>query len=622
MSAKSPDALTLPTDPAEALADILCLPEANEPPESRRGRLSDRVIKGAAFMVRNSNIMDLIETYRQEDRAPGKGKGGRPKTTEEEVVLILLITIVAAGEAPLVTNLAHAYRARLSTPARNLLGLPVVEKATQKQIYHRVYRALHRVLTPLDPYPCQRHKRPSRAELEKLVIEWEAALFTVNGEVVTEDGKKDGKPVKMVDARLNRLRTVSNLLLESAFMLLPHGVRGAWKGNISIDATVVHAGGKAGAPSRKKNPKPDDKMSVVPQTGWYKREDENGKLTKLAWGYEAHLAVMAANEPGVAPDFPLLVLGMSLDTPATRIGENAVVAAKSIIERGHPAGICAADRAYFPNSVPAKYQLPMRALGYRLIGDYREDQLGVQTQHDGALLVEGNWYCPGMPQPLIDATLDLRQGKISEKTYLGRIEQRGRYAFRPKQAPTPDGNIVYHCPGRGSGRTADCPLAPQATKGPIPLTLIVNPPASPDKACTNSTSITLPIAPVPTATSDDDLRAKHFQDIRYATSLWQSIWSTLRNTVEGVNAYNKDPNWSDLEEAGRRRLRGFAAQAFLLACQLLGSNIRKIETFMLKRMVTASPPPLAKTKPRRHKTTPDVTRYRPDPTGPPLAEPA
>lgn len=616
MSTSDPDDLSLPTDPAAALADILCLPKIGEPPESRRGRLSDRVIKGAVFMVRNCNLMDLINTYRQEDRVPGKKKGGRPKTTEEEVVLILLITIVAAGEAPLVTNLAHAYRARLSTPARNLLGLPVVEKATETQIYHRVYRALHRILTPLDPYPCKRRKRPSRTELEKLIRQWESADFTINGEVVIVEKK----PVKRVDARLKRLRTVTNLLLESAFLLLPKHVRSAWHGNICIDATVVHAGGKSGAPTNKKKLKPDDKMSVLPQTGWYTREDDNGKVTKLAWGYEVHLAVMAANEPGVTPEYPLLVLGMSLDTPACRVGENAVIAATSIIERGHPAGICAGDRAYFPNSDAEKFQLPMRSLGYELIGDYRKDQLGLLTQYAGAILVEGNWFSPSMPEPLINATKDLRSGAISQEVYQQRIQQRGRYAFRPKHAPTPDGNIVYICPGRGSGKTCDCPLTSDFGQGVKSLTLIVNPPANPDKACTNSASITLPIVPV--NGSSDTLRAKYYQVFRYGSPAWRAIYATLRNTVEGVNAYNKDPNWSDLEEAGRRRLRGFAAQAFILACQILGSNLRKIETFLLKRMTTAPPPALAKVKPRRHKTTPDISRYRPDPIGPPLAEPA
>jgi hypothetical protein len=74
--------------------------------------------------------------------------------------------------------------------------------------------------------------------------------------------------------------------------------------------------------------------------------------------------------------------------------------------------------------------------------------------------------------------------------------------------------------------------------------------------------------------------------------------------------------------ARRRRLRGFAAQAFLLACQILGSNLRKIETFMLKRLSQTPPQAPAIAKPRRHKTTPDVRRYAPNPNGPPLAEPA
>ena len=134
-------------------------------------------------------------------------------------------------------------------------------------------------------------------------------------------------------------------------------------------------------------------------------------------------------------------------------------------------------------------------------------------------------------------------------------------------------------------------------------------------------SITLPVVPV--NGSSDTLRSQYYQITKFSvTAPWRATYATLRNTVEGVNAYNKDPNWSDLEEAGRRRLRGFAAQTFILACQILGRNLRNIETFMLKRTTTAPPPALAKVKPRRHKTTPDISRYRPDPIGPPLAEPA
>lgn len=603
--------LSLPRDPAEALSELLCLPKPGVPPESRLGRISDRVIRGATFMVRDCGLTDLLTSYRKIDEPDLGKKGGRPALADEEIVLIILIAIVAAGDAPLVTNVAHAYRARLSSPARDLLGLPRVEKTPEKAIYFRVYRALHRILEPLDPYPGPRRKRLTRVEHEELEQEWLSAEQQIGDETF-----------KVVDVRLERLRTITNLLLESAFLLLPAEARKAWKGNICIDATVVRAGGKGGAPSKKASNKPSDKMSVVPQTGWYTRQDESGKTTKSAWGFEAHLVVMCANDPSEAADFPLLVLGMSLDTPASRVGENAVIAAKSVIDRGHPAGICAADRAYFPNCVPRNYQLPMRALGYTLIGDYRIDQLGVQAQRDGAILVEGSWYCPSMPEPLINATVDVRQGKITQSTYEARIDQRGRYLFRPKQSPTPDGNVVYQCPARGSGATAKCPIVGQPKGKITDLTLITKPPTNPDKACTNSSSITLPIAPDPSSKSADDTRAKYYQDVRYATSAWKALWSTLRNTVEGVNGYNKDPNWSDIEEAGRRRMRGFAAQAFLLACQILGSNIRKIETFMLKSTTTPTPAPQTKQTSRRHKTTPDLARFKPGSSDPPLAQPA
>ncbi len=103
---------------------------------------------------------------------------------------------------------------------------------------------------------------------------------------------------------------------------------------------------------------------------------------------------------------------------------------------------------------------------------------------------------------------------------------------------------------------------------------------------------------------------------------WRSLWATLRNTVEGANGYLKDPNWSNIEEAGRRRLRGFAGQAFLLACQLLGSNIRKLETFMTQRTTSTPEGPKGQARTRRHRTTPDVAHYRPESTDQPLARPA
>lgn len=43
--------------------------------------------------------------------------------------------------------------------------------------------------------------------------------------------------------------------------------------------------------------------------------------------------------------------------------------------------------------------------------------------------------------------------------------------------------------------------------------------------------------------------------------------------------YAKDPAYEAIEQAGRRRIRGIAAQAFLLAFQLAHANQRKLTRY-------------------------------------------
>ncbi|MFJ5274969.1 hypothetical protein [Streptomyces sp. NPDC088358] len=47
--------------------------------------------------------------------------------------------------------------------------------------------------------------------------------------------------------------------------------------------------------------------------------------------------------------------------------------------RGDKPGFLAGDRAY-NNSEPDEWQLPIRAMGYKPVYDYRADQLGMQAE--------------------------------------------------------------------------------------------------------------------------------------------------------------------------------------------------------------------------------------------------
>lgn len=564
-------------DVGETLANLLCLPVEGEAPESRRGYLPDRGVKGAAALVDSSGILDMLTAWRAADTgkpAPvpgGKRGAGRPGSLNDRAVLVVLLALVFAGEAPLITRVSEALTSRLHSPMRDMLGLDRVPDArTVAAAYHRAYRAVRGIVSLLDPYPGPRNRRLSRTELAELQTTWDEAT---------------------VAERKSRVTSITNALLEASFQTLPAEVRVRWKGNLCVDATLVRTWGRKGTPSDKTTPASPDY-----ENGWYSRAENHAEgdgRDKVAWGVEAHLAVMTANDPTVEPDFPLLVLGMSVDKPAGRVGENAVTAVSSIAHRGHPTGTCVADRAYFPSARPEKYQLPLRALGYSLVGDYRIDQLGIQGQHAGALLIEGGFYSPSIPQDLIDATRDYRNGLIDQDTYAARIEQRRQYAFRRK-----DGD-AYSCPARGPGATASCPIvdAQQPRSGPVPVTLsttktrVLNPPEQPDRCCTNKSSVNLPLFVVNDKGEEVPTNAaKYAQDLPYGTPEWKATYATLRNTIEGFNGFIKDANGEALEEPGRRRARGYGIQSLFIACLVTAANLRKIAAF-LSRVAAPAPAP-------------------------------
>lgn len=487
---------------------------------------------------------------------------------------------------------------------RDLLGLPrAQEPVTDTAYYHRVYRRLNWLLNLIDPYPAPaRGRRITRAERDA----WLASL------------DRD-----LVEARLKRVHHVTDSLLEASVRLLPADVLARWNGNVCVDATLIKAWGKRGHPKpRSGRDNSADMMSPELIGGWYVRLNPDTGRNEAYFGYEAHLAVMTASDPNVPADFPLVVIRMTFDRPGQNVGENATALLSSIRQADHPAGEVASDRAYFPNSQPEKFQMPARALGYRPIGDYKENQLGIQAEYGGAIMVDGTWYCPSMPQPLIDASKDHRAGRINDDVYDARIGQRVRYQFRPKHAPTPDGNTKWMCPARGPGATAVCALAEQSgtvTLGmPTTRTRILNPPADPDICCTNKTSITIPIAPTRSGNSNI---AKYFQDIPYKSPEWKAHYAHFRNTIEGFNGFTKLPTEEDSEQPARRRIRGYAYQALAVALNILASNLRKIASWLNRTGEQPTPAPTTP-RPRRANAAPDLADYLPDPNGPPLAIPA
>ena len=81
----------------------------------------------------------------------------------------------------------------------------------------------------------------------------------------------------------------------------------------------------------------------------------------------------------------------------------------------------------------------------------------------------------------------------------------------------------------------------------------------------------------------------------------------MRNTIEGLNGYVKDPAHEALAQPARRRVRGIAAQSLFTALLLIAANIRKIRAW---RAQTAQDKTSIARRARRRRTS--LADYLPD----------
>ncbi|WP_340377642.1 hypothetical protein U5640_22905 [Streptomyces sp. SS7] len=462
----------------------------------------------------------------------------------------------------------------LSEPMREQLGLrryPDHDRGFEAA-YATVRRRLHSILGAIDPSPLPKNHRLARRHAEKLMA------------------KAD--PDELARKRTLMIK-LANLILAMSLREAMPLLEDRWNGSVCVDATVIGTYAKGLAPN-------SPVTATDPDAAWYvrtakhkdplalddlapDRQDKTGarllkkaeRIKKSLFGYDASLVI--ARDPsrnGVPlpdgsadPDVvPALVIAFSVDKPSHRPGHVAVEALQQI-DDSLPRGYLAGDRAY-NDQKPENFQLPIRAMGYEPVYDYAKDQLGVQAGFAGAELVEGNWYCPSMPQELKEATKDLINERIDKQTWINRIRARAAYVFMPKQRPDAEGHRRLMCPAEANW--TQCPLKAYTLGRGIHLPL-VDPAPSPagSPPCCSQKTVTVP----------PEAGAGLWQPLQYGSEAWQRVYFRLRNSVEGINGYAKDPLYERLEDAGTRRIRGIAAQTLLLAFQLAHANRRKLRAW-------------------------------------------
>lgn len=389
---------------------------------------------------------------------------------------------------------------------------------------------------------------------------------------------------------------VADLVLASV-MVASEAERAGFDGSVGLDATPVPLWSRG--PSARTERRASD-----PDGGWYVREGDhregtgpNGKaLRKLFWALEATIVTMGRG-PGEVPRHPNLVLGLVLGRPGEDPAGTGVRVLRWVRARGFSAGVLGADRGY-TQSLPERFHLPVKAMGYSLVMDYKEGDLGRQATSQGAMLVDGAFFCPAMPEALVSATADRRAGTVDGATFEARLAARGAWRLVKKQGPDQDGYERHSCPAQGDRPHLACPLRPAAARVAVGKIPVLSPPATPPKVCTQSA---VTIAP--------DVGARFRQDLPYGSAEWAATYASYRNTIEGTNGYLKDPAHEALGQPGRRRVRGIAAQSLFAALLVMAGNVRKIAAY--RQLVADGAQERVAQRARRRRMS--LTDYRPPP---------
>lgn len=554
-------------------------------------------VKDARKYVLDSQVLDMLKEWEQDDRKKAGLRGARGPFASSEQILTLFL-ILARTERPLTLTAATSLvYYGMEDDVRDELGLCFsVESVTAQQIYDRLHRSFHRFLKVIDPYPMKRRCLMTKAE------------FTAWAEASDQQRQA---------IMLERCRTVFNRMLLAT---IPRWVRRRSKGNVVIDGTLVASYGKHGTKSKSQF------MGIEPLADYYVRSEDHyfdptQKISKQnikGVGWEAALAVLGTNDPYRHSMIPQVVTGINLASPGVAPGKSAIHALKHMHNEPHvdasqrfKAGILVGDRIYGNTQKAEEFQIPARQMGYDHVFDMKEQYWGETYQIGGAIMLEGNAYSPAILRhdKLITATKDRyrkknHKDKIDEETYQQRLKQRAQYLVQFRTAQDENGARQGLCPASGPRPTLHCPLRQllNTTVTEVGKTLLPvfkkDVPKEEDRGglCNNKGG---------TMMLSGEAWDKHAlgSDFQYGTDKWHAYYSSLRQSVESANRKVKDGASAALASPDRRRIRGFAATFFLSTLLLMHINLKTVARWEDPELDSQGRPKLREIKIRRREET-------------------
>ncbi len=279
-----------------------------------------------------------------------------------------------------------------------------------------------------------------------------------------------------------------------------------------------------------------------PEASWgHRRNNLRHDEDELFFGYYLSAAIMVPGEQG--PPVPELARRMTLSScrrdpvPAFTPVLTAMPAA------GIPLGDVLADSGY-AHRVPGNWASPLRRAGAALVQDLHPHDRGPRGTHQGAIIANGNLYCPAAPRALLELGPLARSAAPGQAAaHDAKTAEAARYKLGRLTRDDEDGCRRVQCPAvMGKVR---CPLRPASMAMDRDRPEILAPPEHPQACCTRQT---LTIGP--------DVLAKTAQKHDYPSAAWRRSYARRSGAERGF-ATAKDPATNDIAR-GWCRLTGLA----------------------------------------------------------------
>jgi hypothetical protein len=225
-----------------------------------------------------------------------------------------------------------------------------------------------------------------------------------------------------------------------------------------------------------------------PEASWgHRNSNLPGPKGEMFFGYYHSAATMTREETG--PAVPELTRRITLSS----CHADPVRALTPVLTRMPPNGIrlgdILADSGYAHRDAGA-WALPLRTAGAHLIQDLHPHDRGPQGTHAGAIIANGNLYCPATPKPLLHLG-PLAPAATPEDTaeHDIRTAELARHKLGRLTADDADGYHRVTCPA-AMGKLR-CPLRPASMTRDRSRPEIMTPPEHPPACCTQQT-LTIP----------------------------------------------------------------------------------------------------------------------------------